>query len=576
MGLAAIGLLALVLYWPALDHPFVYDDVRQIAGNPRVNSWAGLVAGFDQSVWGFDAAKGHDYYRPIFLSVLTAAQMLSSGEPWALHAASLLLHLLNVLLVWRLGARLGAAPWAGLLACALFALHPVQIQAVVWASAISDPLMATFGLAALLAMLRWQAGGRRLDQLAAAFLFALACLTLERAFAFALPLLLVGLYRPEGQAGRWSWPTRGRAATDALAVFLPVVLALVLRASASERGAGGLEPDVTGTLLTIPGVVVRYLVNLAAPMQLALAYPEQMLDEASGVGFALPLVVCLAVAACLLLPSRGHPRRQLLIACLASSLAPPLAVGLLPGYALVQDRYLYLPSVFLFLWLGDVVVARLADARTPALRAGVGFALALWLLGLLALHPANRRPWQSEIALYERAVTSAPGNAHFLMNLSNALARGGAPDAGCGLLVRATDALAEDSRLGDAGLAWFNLGNCLRRRGELEPALDAYETALRHTDGELPQAWENAAVTLLDLARDDEALAHASVLRERWPGSASGFKLAGIVHARRGELDLAWAELQHAHALAPNDSAIRGLLARVAVDRRARQEAGGP
>jgi tetratricopeptide (TPR) repeat protein len=563
-----ILLLTLTLYWPALDYPFVYDDVDQIANNPRVNTWSGLVSGFREGVWGFDESKGDGFYRPLFLSVVTAGQMLSSGDPLALHAASLMLHLLNVLLLWRVARALGAAPAARLVGCGLFALHPIQIQSIVWASAISDPLMATFGLAALLGTARWQRDGQRRHQLLAVAFFGLACLTIERSFVIAVPLMLLSFYRPMGEGGAWSIPPIRKLFSDGLAIAAPVVGAVALRTRALERTSLGAQLDIAETLLTVPSVVLRYLFNLLLPARLALAYPERMLAEASWTSFALPLVICLIVAGCLFHLSRRRALRQFLLACFVSLVALPLCVGLLPGYALVQDRYLYLPIAFLFLWLGDLVAVAFEGERAAMTRRVALLALACWSMLLLGVHRSNLLVWRSEIALYQRSVESAPDNPPFLMNLSNALTRSERPERDCRLLQRAVEALAVDPRRGTPALTHFNLGNCLRRRGALEEALAEYDAAQRLARGNFPQAYENAAVTQLDLGNEEATLVLARVLSERWPNTPAGFKLAGIVHARRGQFQLAAEQLRHARDRAPADPEIQKLLSRV--------EAAGP
>jgi tetratricopeptide (TPR) repeat protein len=184
-------------------------------------------------------------------------------------------------------------------------------------------------------------------------------------------------------------------------------------------------------------------------------------------------------------------------------------------------------------------------------------------LSLIALHSSNLRFWQSEISLYQRCVASAPENPLFLMNLSNAMSRAQQPDTSCELLHKAVEEIGLDPRRGAPALTHFSLGNCLRRRGELPLALAEYDAAQRFAEGNFSQAYENAAVTLLDLGDDAAALARAEILVDRWPASATGFKLAGIVYARRGEFARAASELRHARERAPDDAEIASLLRRV-------------
>ena len=152
------------------------------------------------------------------------------------------------------------------------------------------------------------------------------------------------------------------------------------------------------------------------------------------------------------------------------------------------------------------------------------------------------------------------------MNLSNALGRSGQRPSECGLLETAASVLANAPERGQAALIYFNLGNCLRDRGRSEDALRQYGSALRVSDREFRQAIENAAITNLDLGRGERAFELAQELVAGWPDVAAGFKLLGVIEARRGRFEHAAAQLQRAAELAPNDPAIRNLLSRVDAD----------
>ena len=70
-------------------------------------------------------------------------------DPHVFHAANLVLHLLNVLLVFGLLRRIVKNPWAALGGTLLFALHPVQVESVAWISELRGLLGSFFSLAAL-------------------------------------------------------------------------------------------------------------------------------------------------------------------------------------------------------------------------------------------------------------------------------------------------------------------------------------------------------------------------------------------------------------------------------------------
>ena len=65
-------------------------------------------------------------------------------RPWGFHVGNVLIHLVNVLLVFRLGQLLGFAPDWTFRAAAVYAVHPLQTQAVAWISGRAGIQMTMF------------------------------------------------------------------------------------------------------------------------------------------------------------------------------------------------------------------------------------------------------------------------------------------------------------------------------------------------------------------------------------------------------------------------------------------------
>jgi 4-amino-4-deoxy-L-arabinose transferase-like glycosyltransferase len=81
-------------------------------------------------------------------------------RPWGHHLTSLLLHVMNVFLVFLLLHQITRAPWRSLLVAALFGLHPLRVESVAWVAERKDVLSACFGLLALLFYARYVEGRR--------------------------------------------------------------------------------------------------------------------------------------------------------------------------------------------------------------------------------------------------------------------------------------------------------------------------------------------------------------------------------------------------------------------------------
>ena len=580
-GLPVCLALACSSFLPALGFGFVYDDALQLVGNPNVHGWAGLGKAFTDHVWSFDPTKAGTlrYYRPLFMVVLTLGWQAFQSHAAGYHALSLLLHLCAGSLVWRVAQELQVPARERLVALTIFLLHPMQIQAVAFISAVSEPMVAIAALSSCLAWMRWLRCREPRFLFGALVLYAMALLTLERAVAMAGPLLLLGWYRYallQPSAAAPSLALRARSsALQASLLSLPASGVFALRRLTIGAGAPAPTGWLRDTLISAPAVVIRYLRNLALPLDLAPTYPERSLLAPTFGNFGLPLLAVLLLAWLAWWSSRDRPLRLFLLGSAVSLLAPGLCVGLLPGHALVQDRYLYLPLAFLGLWLAELVRGASTQPAPRGLLAARALLMA-WLLVALFQHPHDLEYFRDDHSFFTRAVEVAPDNPQFLLNLAVAERNQGARDAGCDHVQRAVSALAGNPRWGDPVAIYFNFGNCLREQGRKPESLAAYEQAYRWSAGALIEAGVDRVVLLAELQRPDDAARAAQSLTRLHGDSAVAWKTLGLVAANRGDWPTALRAMQRARTLAPDDASTQQLLERIRRASAAPPSAPGP
>ncbi len=158
-----IALTALV-YGPFANNGFVWDDHLNIAGNPFVQSPSNLPKIFTREYLTAPSdllymrqrpiGAGEMSYRPVVTLTYFLDYALWGPNPFGFHLTGLLLHLLNVCLMFALARRLFSDDRLAFLAAAVFAVHPVQNEAVMVAAFREDLLVFSFGVGALLLFLR--------------------------------------------------------------------------------------------------------------------------------------------------------------------------------------------------------------------------------------------------------------------------------------------------------------------------------------------------------------------------------------------------------------------------------------
>ena len=148
LGLA-LGLVTLLTYSNSFEAGLTLDNTVVITQDPRIREWNGqnLRLIFQENYWWPYAAS--DLYRPLTtLSYLGNYAVLGNGPRVAgYHWVNFLLHWANAWLVLVILRRLTARPGVALLAAALFAVHPVNVESVTNIIGRAD-LLAAFSILA--------------------------------------------------------------------------------------------------------------------------------------------------------------------------------------------------------------------------------------------------------------------------------------------------------------------------------------------------------------------------------------------------------------------------------------------
>jgi len=396
--------LAGVLLWvyrPALAGPFISDDQLYIAANPFVRA-PGLA-----SLWAFldPTGPGRAYsvgnYAPIHMAAHMLEWSLLGDATTGYHVANVLLHALNSTLLAVLLAASGVPAPAALVASALFALHPANVEAVAWISQLKSVLALALSFGALIAFRR--------HPRASSPVFALALLT-KAAAVFALPMAaaLALVWRRSGGA------TARHVQGLALWTLVVVLYALPQLAAFDMLGRAYAPPypDLWTHLLSIAAIGSRYLA-LAACGYGASAYHEpdparSLLDPWALAGIAAAPILGWRIVASL---RAGREEAAWWIGA-AAAFAPVSQV--LPFYFSMADRYLYfiLPGLI----GGGLLWGLELRPRIPRPLAGAALVAGCALAIAFGLHAEGRsRLYQDELLLVRDGAAQYPngGGAHY-------------------------------------------------------------------------------------------------------------------------------------------------------------------
>ncbi|HYA97404.1 MAG TPA: hypothetical protein VEH49_04860, partial [Methylomirabilota bacterium] len=345
-------ILAFALFANAVPNGFVYDDHDQIEKNPYVRSAHFIGRIFTTNVWSFQGEQGAtNYYRPLMTFGYLLCRFVFGAFPFGFHLVNIFVHLGVVYLVYLVALRLFRDESSGLVAAAVFALHPVHTESVAWIAGITDLELALFCLLAFYFFLRLEEPGARDRRRACGGMvaaFALALLSKEQ--AMVLPVLAT-LYEHAVRADRNTTVLWRKVARYAPFWFLTAIY-LAFRV----LFLGGVtpirqHPDVTWPQAFLSGLALfgAYAGKLFWPWPLSVFYPfhkSVTLAEPRVAAGAAALAATLVLLAVLSRRSRPH---AFAVVWMLLTLAPVLNARWMAA-SVLAERYLYLPSVA-FSWL---------------------------------------------------------------------------------------------------------------------------------------------------------------------------------------------------------------------------------
>jgi len=423
-----LGVATYALYAPALGFPFVYDDIFQIVQNGHLDSWHFLPLYFTKHAWSHLPGVAVNFYRPFFLLWMRLNNLVFGHEPAAWHLTTILLHLLAMVLVYRvaLTPRLGRA--AAALAALLFAVHPVQVESVAWVSGATEPLEAAFFLGSFLCYLRGKPEPARLWRLASLGMFAGALLVKET--AAVLPGVIAAYELTLGEESEQPAQKRVWDVRQAFARFIPYAIILGVYLAVRWWVLHGLSHSATtvplwSSLLTLPWLLCFYLRLLVWPAGLSPLYDVVYVTRFMEARCVVPLLVLLGIAVSVAWAARKEQSRRMIFFAFwfLLTLAPALAIFCLalPAEGF-HDRYLYLPSVAFALVVG--VGFEVWFRNTKRVGRVLAILAAVGAVGALAITTRHQIPyWQSNYSLFGRASAIAPQNEIAGLNFAAELVR---------------------------------------------------------------------------------------------------------------------------------------------------------
>jgi protein O-mannosyl-transferase len=552
--------MTLAVFAPVIGFQFInVDDNVYVVGNEQVQQ--GLNR--HTAKWAVTSLEAANWHPVTWLSHLLDVSLFGLN-PHGHHATSLLIHTLNVVLLFVWLRRMTGALWKSAIVAAIFAVHPLGLESVAWIAERKNVLSTLFMLLALWAYVGYVRRPGVLRYLLVALWFALGLMTKPMIVTLPFVFLLLdywplrrlefgGVESSEQEVGSDGVPDHlPEKATHNSLLYrclekIPLLI-LAIGSSVMTMKAQALDHEIKIVSLgsRIANALLSYqtyLRQMVWSSKLAIFYPYR--------DFA---ILSRPILAALLLVSTVT-----VLAVWQIKKRPYLAVGwfwylgtLVPAIGLIHvgdishaDRYTYVPMIGILI----AVVWGVAEfgRRQPALRYGFVAAAGTAVLILAVVTTRDVYYWHDGVSISERSLSITGPNCLMERSLGEAFYNEGHMD-------EALDHLTRSAQIEPTDTALFEIGTIKFQQAKLDEASFYYRQALQYPaeNKTLAQIHNNLAVLEMQQGSLAEAEKHFQESLALDPGSARHRIAFGWLLAKEARYDDAIAQYTEAMQGAPD------------------------
>jgi protein O-mannosyl-transferase len=549
---AALAALVMALYLPALRNGFVnYDDPDYVTHNAHVLhglSWQNVI-------WAFGTDNPAANWHPLTWLAHMADVQVFGLAPWGHHLINIVLMAAEVMLLFLFVASATGRILRSAAVAAIFAVHPLNVEAVAWVAELKQELSFLFMFLTLMAY-AWYVKKPGVGRYCSvALLFALALLS--KVMIITLPFALLLLDYWPLQRFSQSAPVEGRP--HSLGSFVALMkekiplFALSVAAGWMTFGIHRKQGALTAVMplsWRLKNVVYSYAVYLwkaVWPTRLAVFYPHPEnrlpLWQVAIAGIVLVMIS----AAVWVYREKKYPVVGWLWYL---GTAFPMIGLIQSGRQGMADRYEVLPLLGIFLAVVWLVSDWAEERRLSPTVIGVGFAMIV--LPLMFLTHRQIGFWKDSETLFSHAVAVTSHNGIAENNLGAALMEKG---EGASALPHFAAAVQYAP---DLGSAHYNLGVLLQRQNQLSEAAKQYGLAIAHAGDaqEAAQAHNNLGVVYLSVNQLAAAKAEFDRAIALNPNEVNSYLARGTLNFQTGKFDDAIADFNQACSRAASPLAL--------------------
>jgi hypothetical protein len=407
---ALLIMVTLLVYMNSFNNGFVWDDELIIVNNPQNRELSNLLDLFRSADIVYSDEPQPPYYRPVNRFTYMLDYQLFGLNPLGYHVENIGLHLIAVLLLFVLVDTLFTNTSVAFLSALIFAVHPINAEAVNFISARNTLLAAVFVLSSFI-VYRYAARKQKpLFFYCSGMLFFFGLLCKETALALLPVLFLYDIRR-----GAPLMEHAGKKILSLLPFMLFLGIYIFLRSNALSNAVGvNMEMEKLWQRIWQDSYIVpAYLSNFLFPLNLNIWYviPSDYLSHYLALSFQWIIIFLLVLT----ILKKGTAAMTFGILWFAITFLPVSNIIPIPS-APMADRHVYLSVMGLCITLAAFFCTVLA--QTKGLMQKTILSASIILLVLFCLITFKRNvDWRDDFSLARSVVRTDPESAfgHYML-----------------------------------------------------------------------------------------------------------------------------------------------------------------
>lgn len=536
---AVLAGITLIIYYLSLNNGLVFfDDDKAILYNHALQN---------PSLGKFFTGQNLGMYAPLTWIAYWVGSLISGQEAFGYHLLSVICHAVSAGLVFNILKTLSGRSWIAFFAALLFAVHPIQVEAVSWAAALSTVLFASFYLGSYYSYILFAESAEKSAPSLPLRILSLVLFTaavLSKSAAVTLPVLIIAtefLFYKKLMGKFW----------ESKILFFLIAIGFGLYTFATREAEGhdialsSSAFSLVDRFFMVSQTILFYPIKLLAPFGFTVAYPfEKTNGNWDWYYYAAPAVIA---ALGFLIWKMARNNRDVLygVALYILPLAVMLPFRTVGSFELRSDRYAYVSCIGIF-WLIGLLLENSGKALRTGIMAGLGLALAFLTFNQTMV-------WKDGVKLFKNCVEHTPQSSLCQCNLAyNELIRNDFQNA----VTHYTEALRLDPETVESfngrGQAYLNLKKIQEAYSDFDNAIKAGLSS--------PKLFLNRGKCLVMLNRAPEATPDLSKSIELEKNNPEAFYMRGFAYEKAGDNEKAIAD--YGESIRLNPKAIEAMVNR--------------